>query len=125
MTFTPEQAQASVAHMTFSARVSFITRTLGMEIPSAPTMRAILRHVAARHDVTEADIVGESRARLYVLPRQECMWLMWQVRWPDGRRRYSMPQIAKFLGDRDHTTVLHGIRRHQARLDAMKPKAAA
>lgn len=70
----------------------------------------ILRDVAERYDVGVDEIVGPSRVRQFVVPRQEVMW----------RARHetplSLPQIGQRLGGRDHTTVLHGVRQHERRM---------
>lgn len=79
--------------------------------PPRPTMAAIKATVARRHGVTVAQLEGPSRLKRFVLARQEAMWEM------HATRLWSLPQIAWRLGGRDHTTVLHGVRRHQARLD--------
>jgi len=84
-------------------------------MPAMPTMREIVADVARRHGVTPDDIRGPSRRRSFVRPRHEAMWLMRQVRFADGSQRYSLPQIAQFLGGRDHTTVLNGVRRYEDR----------
>jgi chromosomal replication initiation ATPase DnaA len=41
---------------------------------------------------------------------------MWEIR---QRTILSTPQIGRALGNRDHTTVLHGIKRHEKRLAAI------
>lgn len=84
---------------------------------SAPiTMRSILAEVCAERGVTEADVLSQSRKRRIAHPRHEVMWRCKQVKRQDGRDRYSLPQIGAFLGGRDHTTALHGVRAHKARL---------
>jgi chromosomal replication initiator protein len=100
-----------------------------LEIPTAtrlPTMREICSLVADRYGLTVDDLIGQSRARHIAHPRQEAMYLMYEQRWAvSGNRRYSMPQIGRFLGGRDHTTVLHGYRKHTARLLAAAVAKAA
>lgn len=54
--------------------------------------------------VTMADIKGPSRCQPIVHYRQEAMALAREM---TGR---SLPAIGRYLGDRDHTTVLFGIR---------------
>lgn len=83
---------------------------------SAPiTMRSILAEVCAERGVTETDILSQSRRRKIAHPRQDFMWRCRQVKRADGRDRYSLPQIGAFL-QRDHTSVLFGVRAHEARL---------
>ena len=74
------------------------------------TSREIIAAVAARHGLTPADLTGPSRRRYIAWPRQEAMArLQVQLGW-------STPRIGRALGDRHHTTVMHGIRAYTARL---------
>jgi hypothetical protein len=77
----------------------------------------LLSSVAADHGLSIRDLESESRRGPVVRARQEFMWRARAIRWSDGGHRYSLPMIGDFLG-RDHTTVLHGVRRHQGRLEA-------
>lgn len=91
---------------------------MGSEAPAIPTMREIAHRVAERNGVTVEDLRGPSRRRIHAWPRQEAMWLMHRVLTTKGTRRFSLPQIGYFLGDRNHATVIHGIRCHEARMKA-------
>lgn len=93
-----------------------IDRINAEEAPQGPqTMREIAEFVAGKHNLTVADLKGPSRERKFAHPRQEAMWLMCQATNTDGSKRFSRPQIGRFLGGRDHTTVMHGERAHAAR----------
>ena len=81
------------------------------------TMRQITTEVAAERGVSYADLVMPdsvpgARAFAIAHPRQEAMWRMKQT------GKWSLPQMGRFLGGRDHTTILAGVRAHQARIDA-------
>lgn len=76
---------------------------------------SVLKAIAALHEVTVADLLGQSRERRIAHPRQEAMYLLRSVMAPDGRPKYSLPDIGRAIGGRDHTTVLHGVRAHAAR----------
>lgn len=80
-------------------------------------LKSLLAEVCERRGVSADEVYAGSRLRPVAHAKQEFMWLARQVRWPDGRHRYSLPMIARFLNLQDHTTVLHGERAHQARLD--------
>lgn len=77
--------------------------------PRHPTLDAILRAVCAMYETDLNTLLRNGRASEVVQPRQCAMWL--------GRTltRLSLPQIGRQLG-LDHTTVLHGIQRHAARM---------
>jgi chromosomal replication initiator protein len=93
-----------------------MTETVIVPPPEAvkPTMMSIAKGVAAAYDLTVGDLITRSRVRRVSHPRQEAMYLMRQVTWPDGSHRYSLPQIGQFFG-KDHTTALFGIKAHMKR----------
>lgn len=82
------------------------------------TMKAIATDVAERHGLTVEDLRGDERRQGVSRPRQEAMWMMRQVKWADGTNRYSYPRIGRFLGGRDHSTIIAGERRHILRTGA-------
>lgn len=71
------------------------------------SLACLIRIVAARAGITEADILGPSRLRKFSNPRQFVMYLA-------HKRGMSLPQIGRIMG-RHHTTVLHGVRAEEAR----------
>jgi len=83
-----------------------------------PTMRQLLREVAEEYGLTIAQLESSERSYNVSHPRQDFMWRCRQVKWANGKARYSYPQIARFLGGMDHTTVMHGVRAHETRLEA-------
>ena len=66
----------------------------------------IIREVAIKHGVTTADMRGISRKVKFVRARQEAVY---EVK---KRLNLSLPLIGRVMGNKDHTTVLHGIRKH-------------
>lgn len=75
-----------------------------------PTMAMICAEVARKHDLRMSDIKGPRRRAAFVGARQEVMYRCYH------EMQTTLPQIGRFLGNRDHTTILHGIRRHAERL---------
>jgi chromosomal replication initiator protein len=65
----------------------------------------ILKVVSRHYAVTRADIVSPRRHRSVVWPRQIGMYLAKHM------TARSLPEIGRRFGDRDHTTVLHAIRK--------------
>lgn len=84
-------------------------------LPVRYTMASILDQIAEQYGVSVADLRGPDRTKAISTARQHAMWLMAQ------QPHLSLPQIGRYLNGRDHTTILHGIRQHQARLDAESP----
>lgn len=66
--------------------------------------------VATKHGISFADLVSDRRQANLVRARQEAMWRL------KRNTRLSLPQIGRILGNRDHSTILYGIRRHEQRL---------
>lgn len=63
-----------------------------------------IRAASEAFGVSPADIIGPSRRHDHVIPRFAAVWV-------SRKRGYSLPQIGKRLGDRDHTTILSAERR--------------
>jgi chromosomal replication initiator protein len=74
--------------------------------------------VARHYGVTRAEIQGECRCAVYVLPRHVAMYLCVRL------GGLSLPQTGRLFGNRDHTTVLHAVKRI-ARLSATSAVLAA
>lgn len=65
----------------------------------------ILRVISRHYGVSRSDILSERRNRSIVLPRQVGMYLAKRL------TARSLPEIGRRFGGRDHTTVLHAIRK--------------
>lgn len=66
------------------------------------SMASISRRICKVFGVTLADLRSHSRSARVVLPRQAVMY--WASRRTDG----SSAQIGRWLGSRDHSTIIHG-----------------
>lgn len=88
-------------------------------VPPGPTGKAYfnqtLAAVASSHGVSPADILGPFRFKALVHARQEVAWRMRNAKDALGKPRFSYPQIADWMGGRDHTTIIHAVRAHEAR----------
>ena len=65
----------------------------------------ILRIISRHYGVSRSDILSQRRHRSVVWPRQIGMYLAKQL------TSRSLPEIGRRFGGRDHTTVLHAIRK--------------
>jgi len=81
------------------------------------SLRLILERVSAETGVPKELLLAHSNAKAVAMARHRFCWEARQVRWSDGRQRYSLPQIGAFLGDRDHTTIRSSCIRWQQHLD--------
>jgi hypothetical protein len=82
-----------------------------------PQAQRIVMEVATQTGVSVADIKGDSRTAKCTQPR---FYVAWRLQ---RETALSLPRIGRILGDRDHTTILHAVRRFQSALDACEPWA--
>lgn len=69
------------------------------------TVEEIQRKVAEHYNIRMSDLIGPKRVRSYARPRQVAMYLAKSL------TARSLPEIGRRFGGRDHTTVIHGVRR--------------
>jgi chromosomal replication initiator protein len=69
------------------------------------TIDEIQKATAEHFALKQADLISERRNRAIARPRQAAMWLAKQL------TTRSLPDIGRRFGGRDHTTVLHAVRR--------------
>jgi chromosomal replication initiator protein len=72
------------------------------------TIDDIQKAVSEHYGMKQADLISERRNRAIARPRQSAMWLAKQL------TTRSLPDIGRRFGGRDHTTVLHAVRRIEA-----------
>jgi chromosomal replication initiator protein len=73
--------------------------------PKRVRIEDIQKLVATRYNVSKADILSERRTAAVVKPRQIAMYLSKTL------TLRSLPEIGRRFGGRDHTTVLHAVRK--------------
>ena len=74
------------------------------------TPQFIIDTVAEHFDITPSDIIGSKRSSKIVYPRQIAMYLCREM------LESPLTTIGKYMGDRDHTTVMHGIEKIEKEL---------
>ncbi len=72
---------------------------------ASPSVREIVKRVSAASGATIMDILSHRRTADIVLPRQFAMYLA------RIKTLKSLPEIGRFIGGRDHTTVMHACRK--------------
>jgi len=70
-----------------------------------PSIARVADTVAARFGKTRAEIVSHRRTADIMRPRQITMYLARTL------TLRSLPEIGYYLGDRDHSTIIHGVRK--------------
>ena len=81
----------------------------------------IMKVVGRHYNVAKADLLSPRRARTVVVPRQVGMYLAKKL------TSRSLPEIGRRFGGRDHSTVLHAVRKidEQIRTDEKLAKEVA
>ncbi len=69
------------------------------------SIEEIQRKVSEHYNIRLSDMVGPKRLRSYARPRQVAMFLCKKM------TSRSLPEIGRRFGGRDHTTVMHGVKR--------------
>ena len=69
------------------------------------TVEEIQRKVSEHYNIRLSDMIGPKRVRTYARPRQVAMYLS------KNMTSRSLPEIGRRFGGRDHTTVMHGVKR--------------
>ena len=69
------------------------------------SIEEIQRKVAEHYNVRLSDLIGPKRLRTIARPRQVAMYLSKQL------TPRSLPEIGRRFGGRDHTTIMHGVRK--------------
>ncbi len=69
------------------------------------TVEEIQRKVSEHYNIRLSDLIGPKRVRSLARPRQVAMYLAKKL------TARSLPEIGRSFGGRDHTTVMHGVKR--------------
>jgi len=69
------------------------------------TVEEIQRKVSDHYNIRLSDLIGPKRVRTFARPRQIAMYLCKQL------TSRSLPEIGRRFGGRDHTTIMHGVKR--------------
>jgi chromosomal replication initiator protein len=69
------------------------------------TIEEIQRKVSEHYNIRLSDMIGPKRVRTIARPRQIAMYLAKQL------TLRSLPEIGRRFGGRDHTTIMHGVRK--------------
>jgi hypothetical protein len=82
-----------------------------LPLPDAEKWKAIIAEVCEKHGIDWIDLASARRSVPVVIARHEAMYRM------RHETTMSLPAIGRKLGGLDHSSVIHGIRRHEERLE--------
>lgn len=103
-------AQEAVEQEARQRLTSIMTHYREMEISLRhKPVRQIILETAIKHGVSEAEILGRSRAKKIIAARHEAIW-----RARKERTDMSLPQIGRAFGGLDHTSILFAYRKIEA-----------
>lgn len=99
-------AYANLSNETIT--IDFAVTTLGEVLRNAQrriTIDEIQRAVSSHFEVKQIDLISERRAVAIARPRQIAMYLAKRL------TTRSLPEIGRKFGNRDHSTVIHAVKR--------------
>jgi hypothetical protein len=79
-------------------------------IVGVPRWKLILREVCASHGVTLDQLTSHNRSKKFIDARMLAYYRLHK------ELGLSLPQIGRYIGDRDHSTVYYGIKRYELNL---------
>ena len=85
---------------------------IGSSKPRTITVDEIINVTSETFGVTVEELIGPSRRRPLVNARQICMYVIRELK-PET----SFPTIARSFGNRDHTTVMHAVKKVRGLMD--------
>lgn len=92
------------------AKKTLLNLTSSQQREGKITSKQLLKAVAHHFDIEVSDLIGKKRIKELVYPRHLAMYLLKE------RLNHSYPQIGDELGGKDHTTVMHGVRKIEEQL---------
>jgi chromosomal replication initiator protein len=103
------QVLTKVTASGLGASPEIAAQILGQTIKETPTKSInasnIIKTVCTYYSIKSADIKGERRIKDLVIPRQVAMYLIKEM------TNIPLMAIGDLLGGRDHTTIMHGIKK--------------
>jgi len=89
-----------------------ILKDIIVEYNQEITVEDIQRKVSGYFNIKISDLKSSKRTKKFVYPRQIAMYLCRQL------TTYSYPEIGEYFGGKDHSTVIHAIKKIEAELES-------
>lgn len=103
----------------FEGNVKARTGELRIPYTLGRKVRLIMRAVSFKHGVSITDMKSHRRPHNVVSARFELFARLYR------KTEMSLPQIGRTIGGRDHTSVMHGIRKFTEFRDNYQPRSVA
>ncbi len=94
-----------ITNITIETAKNILSDVMRIDFKKPVNMNHILKNVCTYYSLKSTDIKGKRRTKDLVIPRQVAMYLMYEI------TKTPFMTIGDFLGGRDHTTILHGVRK--------------
>ncbi len=94
-----------------SVRIAFGEEsTQSAKLTGSINPQKVIQVIHHHFAIKRSDLLGKSRLKNFVLPRQICMYIL--------KEELGLPheRVGEILGNRDHTTVMHGVRQIESAL---------
>jgi len=85
-------------------------QSIRMQAAKPMNVNQILKVACSYYNVTLTDIKGQRRTKELVVPRQMAMFLLYEL------TQTPFVTIGELLGNRDHTTIMHGVKKIEGEL---------
>lgn len=95
---------------TVSNAASILGETVRDDYQKPVNINQVIKAVCSYYSVKASDLKSNRRTKDLVIPRQIAMYLMKEI------TGTPLVTIGEFLGGRDHTTVMHGVRKVEAEI---------
>ncbi|MGA9659481.1 MAG: chromosomal replication initiator protein DnaA [Asticcacaulis sp.] len=105
-------AGSKLGSLTLEEAMALLQPNLKVAVERRVTVDEIQKLVSEHFGLKQADLLSERRTRAIARPRQVAMWLCKQ------HTTRSYPDIGRRFGGRDHTTVLHAVKKVEELLQA-------
>jgi chromosomal replication initiation ATPase DnaA len=79
-------------------------------VAGVPKWKLILREVCTLHSITMDQLTSHNRSKKFINARMLAYYRLHK------ELGLSLPQIGRYIGDRDHSTVFYGIKRYELNL---------
>lgn len=115
MTREPRRSEPTIESLELAIReMRTKLRAMVKNVDGAPKVlvEEIQHIVASKYGLSRTDLVSQRRTAALVRARHIAIYLSKEL------TTNSYPRLGKLFGDRDHTTMLHAVRKVQGRRDA-------
>ncbi len=98
-------SRATGQELNLKTAAESLGQSIKMQAAKPMNVNQILKIVCSYFNVTLTDIKGQRRTKEFVVPRQMAMFLLYEL------TQTPFVTIGELLGNRDHTTIMHGVKK--------------